>query len=111
VAGDGSSSEYDRGRVDATLTEHGQHLAKINGSMEKVSRELHDLNLGIQRLADAADADRSTVKVTAEALKNAEQARRDKSETSWSPLQRIGAAVAILASLGAIIYYVQTIKH
>jgi hypothetical protein len=92
--------DYERGRVDATLTEHALHLGKINGSIDRFADELHVLVLAIQRLADAADADRSTVKVTAEALKEAEAARRDKSEQGWMPFQR---GLAVLGGLAAVI--------
>lgn len=98
---------YEQGRVDATLIEHAQHLAKINGSIERFASEVHGLMLAIQRLADAADADRSTVKVTAEALEKAETARRDKSEQGWTPFQRglavLGALVAVVGTIYAIL--------
>lgn len=98
--------EYERGRVDATLTEHALHLAKINGSIERFAGEVHLLTLGIQRLADAADADRSTVKVTAEALEKAETARRDKSEQGWTPFQRGLAIIGGLAAIVGAIYVI-----
>jgi vacuolar-type H+-ATPase subunit I/STV1 len=93
------TGEYERGRVDAILDEHTKHLLRINGSVERTADELHELTLAIQRLADAADADRSTVKVTAEALKEAEAARRDKSASGWTPFQR---GLALLAGIGVI---------
>lgn len=98
--------EYERGRVDATLTEHALHLAKINGSIDRFAEEVHELTLGIQRLADAASADRSTVKVTAEALEKAETARRDKSEQGWTPFQRGLAIIGGLAAIVGAIYVI-----
>jgi hypothetical protein len=92
--------EYRRGMVDQTLSEHAAHLAKINGSIDRFAHEVGQLTLAIQRLADAADADRSTVKVTAEALEKAEQARRDRSEQGWTPFQRV---LAVLGGLAAVI--------
>jgi hypothetical protein len=98
------TGDYDRGRIDATLGEHAQHLGKINGNIERFAGEIHELVLAVQRLADAADADRSTVKVTAAALKDAEDARRDKSEAGWTPFQRVLAVLMFLAAVAAIVY-------
>jgi uncharacterized alpha-E superfamily protein len=104
--------EYRRGMVDQTLSEHAQHLAKINGSIDRFADEVGQLTLAIQRLADAADADRSTVKVTAEALEKAEQARRDKSEQGWTPLQRGLAVIGGLAAvIGAVIAVLALTAH
>ena len=61
---EGHGDEFQRGRTlgetESTLAEHSAHLTRINGSMDRVAAELHDLVLGIQRLGDAADADRAT---------------------------------------------------
>ncbi len=101
------AGDYERGRVDQTLSEHASHLARINGSIDRFADEVHELTLGIQRLADAADADRSTVKVTAEALEKAETARRDKSEQGWTPFQRgfavIGGLAAVIGTVIAVL--------
>jgi DNA-binding IclR family transcriptional regulator len=95
-------AEYQRGRVDAELAEHANHLGRINGSIDRFAGELHNLVLAIQRLADAADADRSTVKTTAAALKEAEDARRDKSDAGWTPVQRLLALLAGLAAVATV---------
>ena len=100
--------DYERGRVDQTLSEHATHLARINGSIDRFADEVHELTLGIQRLADAADADRSTVKVTAQALEKAEQARWDKSEQGWTPFQRGLAIIGGLAAIIGAIYLILT---
>lgn len=89
------------GQIDARLAGHDKHFASINGQLEKIGHSMAALVLGMQRLGDAADADRKTVVVTATALENAEKARRDKTEQTWSPWQRtavlIGACAAALA--------------
>lgn len=100
----GPAGEYERGRVDATLTEHASHLAKINGSIERFADEVRELTLGIQRLADAADADRTTALATAAALKAAEEARRMKSEEGWTPFQRGLAVLAVLLTAAGVVY-------
>src|SRR5450755_4998150 len=110
--------EYQRGRVDAILSNHDKHLDKINGSvealavnMEKMASNTQALTMTVQRLADAADADRKTVKVTAEALKQAEEARRDKSEKHWTPFQRIIFVIGGLAGIEGIIYQLMHLHH
>lgn len=98
------TEEYNRGRLDQEVSEHAVHLGRINGSIERFADELAKLVLAIQRLADAADADRSTVKVTASALKDAEEARRDKSAAGWTPFQRILAVVSVLVAVAGILW-------
>jgi hypothetical protein len=111
---DQNQNEYERGvaagQVLARLDSHDQHLGKINGSMENVAEEMHKLNrantellLAIQRLADAAAADRATVVTTATALEKAEAARREKSVRRWTPVERlIGLVFAVVALVGLI---------
>lgn len=109
-----TSDEYNRGKVDATLSEHAQHLVKINGSIDRFAGvvaeltlatkgSLAELTLAIQRLTDAADADRATVITTAKALEKAEAARRAKSAQGWTPFQRGLAVIGGLAAIAGII--------
>jgi hypothetical protein len=104
VAEDG---EYERGvaagQVLARLDAHDVHLARINGSMSDVAEQLKLLNMGVQRLADAAASDRATVITTAEALEKAEAARRDKSEIMWTPFARLIAIIAALAAVATVV--------
>ena len=95
---------YERGRVDQTLTDHGIHLAKINGSIDRFADEVHDLTLVIQRLADAAAADRDTALATARALKDAEESRWEKSRHGWTPVQRLMAFVTALSAVVGTVY-------
>jgi len=97
---------YDRGvvagEIAARLTGHDKHFESINGSLGKIALEMHELNMSVQRLGDQADANSKTVITTAAALKDAEEARRDKSDQSWSPWTKgfaVLAAVATLVSL------------
>jgi hypothetical protein len=91
------------GEIVQRLNDHDRHFTALNGSLGDVARELGRLTLAVQRLGDAADADRATVKTTATALKEADQARRDTSASHWSPLTRFGIAVAALAAVVTII--------
>jgi hypothetical protein len=97
------TSEYYRGKVDATLTEHGKHFDRINGSIERSVSELIELRIVVQRLADAADADRATAKTLAIALKEADDVRRLRSEEGWTPLQRAAVVIGALVALASII--------
>lgn len=101
-------SSYDQGHIagmiDARLADHDQHLGKINGAMDRVADQLADLVLAVQRLGDAAQADRATVLVTATALEKAAQARRESAEMRWSPRAKFLAAVmAVAAAAEAIV--------
>jgi hypothetical protein len=96
------------GEVAARLRGHDEHLARINGSVDRMADEqagtntrLDGMLMALQRLGDAAQSDRATVVTTASALEKAEQARRDKSETRWSPLARVLAVVVAVAAVAA----------
>jgi hypothetical protein len=115
-------SEYERGvaagQVLSRLDSHDQHLAKINGSMDRVASEMKRFNdvsqellLAVQRLSDAADADRATVVTTATALEKAESARRDKSETHWTPFARMITVIVAVATLLAAIGWLIACLH
>ena len=108
-------SSYDRGHVAgeiaARLADHDRHFAAINGSMGRLADEMHALVLGVQRLGDAADADRATVKTTATALKDADDARRDSTDQRWSPKAKLIAAVAaVAAAIEALVLIYKLLK-
>ena len=98
---------YDRGvtagEISARLSGHDEHLAAINGSLERVADELHGLKLAVQRLADQAVARDATVVTTAKALKDAEDARRNTAEQRWSPVAKVFAALGALAAIAAVV--------
>jgi hypothetical protein len=104
---DPAIGDYERGHAAGTISErlreHDRHFERINGSMDMVGLRLGELVMQVQRLADAAQADRATVVTTAAALKAAEDARRTKAESSWSPLGRLALIAGILASLGGVV--------
>jgi len=110
--------EYERGHlageIAARLAGHDRHFASINGSLVKVAengieqtKALNALRLAVQRLADQADANQRTVITTAAALKDAEEARRTSSESSWSPWQK---ALAVLLAAVAVADLILAIK-
>ena len=100
---------YDRGvaagEIAQRLAGHDQHLAKINGSMDRVADELRELRLQVQRLGDAMTADRATVVTTAAALKDADDARRDQNNQHWTPFQRGIAVIGAIGVIATIVYY------
>jgi hypothetical protein len=94
---------YEAGMVAARLAQHDAHFAEINGSINRMVGEMHSLVLAVQRLGDQATADAATVITTAEALKAADQARRDQAELTWTPFQRAMAVVGAVAAVVVIL--------
>lgn len=98
-----TESEFDRGHMAGGIAErlagHDRHFSMINGSLAKIAEEMHEMTMAVQRLGDQADANAKTVITTAAALKDAEEARRDKTEQSWSPVQKILAVIGVLVAV------------
>lgn len=98
---------YDRGVVaggiEQRLAGHDKHFQLINGNLEKIATKLGELSLAVQRLGDQAVARDATVVTTAAALKDAEEARRDKTEQSWSPVAKALAVLAVVATLAGLV--------
>lgn len=98
---------YDKGveagKVLQRLDGHDMHFARINGSLERVGDELHGLKLEVQRLSDQAKADAKTLIITAVALKDADQARRDAEQDKWTPVQKAIAVVGVLAVVAGVV--------
>jgi hypothetical protein len=107
--GETTGEAYDRGHtaggVDAQLAEHSQHLAKINGSIERFAGEVHGLRLDIQGLKDEVKANARAVPLVAAALKDADEARRAAGESSWSPWAKIFAAIGGLAAFVGVVTF------
>lgn len=109
-----SETPYERGHrqgsIDALLTEHGLHLSSINGSMDKTADKIGDLVQALNEVAgtqraiiDRLDAAEATRIATAAALKEQEEARRDKSADAWTPLQRTIAVIGVIGVIGALV--------
>lgn len=98
---------YDRGHLAGSIAErlagHDRHFSLINGSLVDIAREMRDLRMAVQRLADQAVARDATVITTAAALKDAEEARRDRTEQSWSPWAKIFVATGSLLGVAGLI--------
>lgn len=78
------------------VTDHGRRLDRAEGNIDS-------LNLVTQRLGDDAQASRATALSLAKALKEADEARRDKSAEQWSPFQRVAVAISAATALAAIV--------
>ena len=104
----GYSQGLAAGRIAERLDGHDRHFEMINGSIRDLVGEMHALVLAVQRLGQAAEADRATVITTAEALEKQERQRRDQSVQRWSPMAKtlavIGVLAAVAAAVAAIVY-------
>jgi hypothetical protein len=102
---------YERGHVAgeiaARLAGHDKHFNSINGSLERIAEKLTILAMDVQRLADQAVSDAATRISTAAALKDAEAARRDKTEQSWSPWSKVFAVIAAVVALAGLYYLIK----
>lgn len=80
------------GRVDAH-----DHEIKVQAG------EIAELKSSTQTLKEQAEADKKTAVALALALKEADENRRTKAETSWSPWTKVFAVLAALAIVWQIV--------
>ena len=99
------------GEIAQRLHDHDVHFGEINGSIKDLIGEVHGMRLAVQRLGDAAESDRATVITTATALEKAAQARRDTSESRWSPTAKVIAVIGALAAVATVITLVLANLH
>jgi len=103
-----NGSAYDHGhaagQIAGQLTALSARVGEMSATLSRLADAQASLVLQLQRLEDAAAADRETVLATARALKDADETRQAASERRWSPLARLGAAVGALAALAGIIF-------
>lgn len=101
-----TSDEFERGKVqgrtDNRLDDHDDHFAKLNGSVVVLGAKVEELTLAIQRLIDQGTANAATVLTTAAALKDAEAARRDRTEQSWSPFAKVITVLAVVIAAAGL---------
>lgn len=122
IMGGGAAGEYERGhragdeagRIAERLASHDKHFAMINGNIADLVNKVGDLVLAVHALNATVLADRTmaasdrasdsaTVATTAAALRNAEIARRERGEQSWTPWQRLIALLGGLATLVGLV--------
>jgi hypothetical protein len=95
------------GEIAEQLRSHDDRLNKINGSIERTADALEVQAMALQRIADQMEADRKTVVVTAQALKDEGEARRNTAEVRWTPTARaisVMMALVALVGLGVTLY-------
>ena len=105
-------ADYKRGVTDRRLDGHDEHFARINGSIADTGKSVDGLRgsvdrlaMQVQRLADAADADRAKAVALATGLKDADEARRNTETQRWSPLTRLGVILGAVAAGIAIVAF------
>lgn len=98
-------------RMEGVLTLINFQLGEIGRRVGDHETRLGGLELNVQRLGDAAVADKLTVEQTARALKDAKEATEataraelQKSDQAWTPINRLLAAVSILSALVAFYF-------
>lgn len=77
-------------------------MARINGHISDMVKELRALRLDVQALGDAATAAANTAVALAVALKEAEEKRLAQTEQAWSPLARLGVVAGIFVALAGL---------
>ena len=93
-------------RIEGVLNLIHFQLGGIITDVASLDNRVGKLELSVQRLGDAADANEKTVEQTAKALKDAKEAteataraERQKDETSWTPLSRLATAAGVVGVL------------
>lgn len=94
------------------------HFIVINGSQESTAKDLREIRMLLQRLTDAFESSARTEIAKASALKtereskaNELKAAMDKSAQTWSPLAKIGGALAAVVALIAIINWIVSLGN
>jgi hypothetical protein len=96
------SEDYKRGMAEgkilSRLQAHDEHFDQINGSIDRLSQEMHALVLGLQKFSDAADS-RDAISVAAvKSVAEAETARQGAAERKWASIQKLFAIIAAIAA-------------
>lgn len=90
-------------RMEGVLNNIKEHVTDHGVRLDRAEQNINSLNLVTQRLGDDAQASRETALSLAKALRDADEARRDKSTDAWSPFQRAVVVLSALTALAAVI--------
>jgi len=101
-------------RMEGVLNIINFQLTELVRRVDTHESRLGVIELRVQRLGDAAEADKITVAQTARALKDAKEATEaaaraevQKSDQAWSPMNRLLTAVSILSGLVAFYFAIR----
>ena len=97
-------------RMEGVLNLIVERLGTVAGRVDGHDRDIKQLNEGhaelkseTQTLREQAEADKATAVALALALKEADENRRKKSESSWSPWTKVFAVLAALYIIWQIV--------
>lgn len=101
-------------RMEGTLNLINFQLAAMTPRVDNHETRIGTIELSVQRLGDAAVADKLTVEQTARALKDAKEATEaqarselQKSDQAWTPINRLLAAISVLSGVVAFYFAVR----
>lgn len=101
-------------RMEGVLNLINHQLSELIRRVDGHEGRIAVIELSVQRLGDAAVADKLTVEQTARALKDAKEATEaqaraesQKAETAFSPIARLATAAAVLSSLVAFYFAIK----
>jgi cell division protein FtsL len=112
-------TEFDRGkeegRVDEVLRQHGQHLARINGSIDDSTQALSNLAGEIRELREDSRLREERVVVAAETLATETERRRSELADTATSADRaftrrekvMGLALSLAVGAVAVLQYLQ----
>lgn len=110
----GDSTTVQLTRMEGVLNLINHQLDEIIRRVDGHESRIAVIELSVQRLGDAAVADKLTVEQTARALKDAKEATEaqarselQKAETAFSPVARLATGAAILSSLIAFYFAIR----
>jgi hypothetical protein len=91
-------------RINDRVTDLGPRVGKL----EDRAKALEDVTLGLSKDAAAESKEKIALAL---ALKEAEEARRNQSEQSWTPVQRFFAGVGAIGVIVALIIQFYSTVH
>ncbi|WP_162942673.1 hypothetical protein [Cryobacterium soli] len=90
-------------RMEGTLNLVADRVANTIRVVETHSEDIGVLKSTTQRLSEQAVARDATALALAAALKEADDQRRTKTETAWSPLTKLFSVIAALGVIWAVV--------
>lgn len=95
-------------RMEGTLNLVAERIAGLSGRVDRHDTEIDDLQAKTQALELGAKAEATKAIALAQALKEADEARRVKSETTWTPFAKTMTALG--AGLAVVSVFLQTYR-